>query len=315
MKRTIKYVVLYTLLLFVLTGCRSQQNMQAEIKPKDKAPESLKKLSTGIDDLLSTLSNIEKLSLDIPLPQQEEQKLQEQMKQEQAPSQGGQGQQGQGQQGQDQQGQGKGSGGASQGGGGSSQGQGQGSGGQQQQQKPTKPSKEEKLKELWDSMQRKLEEIHPQWNAFEVEGFKKGATKENGDKFEDSFNKMTRAIEAKKIVEIYDNASNSLLNLKPFYDLYLDEIGGDVSALKYAAYQGYVRAIQGNTEGATKVLNNIEENVNKLRLKMTEEDKKQSIEKASLSLSDLKDSLSENSRGLFLIKKDIIIKNLKALEE
>jgi hypothetical protein len=284
--------------------------MQAELKPKDKAPESLKKLSSGIDELLGTLSNIEKLSLDIPLPQKEEEKLQQQITQEQTPEQGGQEQQGQEQQGQEEQ--------QGQSGGGSPEGvgsQGQGGGGGQQQQKIPEPSKEEKLQELWDSMQRQLEEIHPHWNSFEVEGLKKGATKENGDKFEEVFNKMTKAVELKKIVEIYDNASNALLNLKPFYDLYLDETGGDIAALKYAAYQGYVRAIQDNTEGAADVLNNIEENINKLRLKMTDEEKKQNIEKASLSLSDLKESLSENSRGLFMIKKDIIINNLKELEE
>ena len=299
MKIKIKHIVLYTLILLLLSGCNSQRNMQTEVKPKDKAPDSLKKLSSGIDELLGTLTNIEKLSLNMPLPQQVEEKFKPKTIDEQT---GGQNNQGQGQQNNEQ----------------AQDGEGNGNSGQehqQQQQIIPEPTKDEKLKILWDSMQHKLEEIHPQWNTFEVEGLKKGATKEAGNRFDESFNKMTIAVENKQVEHIYDNASQAIMNLKPFYDLYLDDMGGDISALKYAAYQSYARAIQGNIEGAIDVLNNVEENINKIRLKMTDEDKKPNIEKTSLAISGFKESLSENSRKLFMIKKDIIIENLKSIED
>lgn len=297
-----KVILIYVLLLLVLIGCKKEEN-PSNFKPKDKAPESLTKVSSGIDEILKSVSDIERLALNIPLPKKEEAAAQKQDPNA-TPSGGSQGSQGdQKQQGQES----KSSGGEQSGGSQESKGQ--------EADKSKEDLKQEEIKKSWDKIQNKLDEIHPQWNTFEAEGQKKGATKEAEDKFETAFNKMTKSIEDKKIIEIYDYASQSLANLKPLFDLYLDEVGGDISILKYAAYKGYTEAIQGDLEAAKKVLSDREENINIIRLKMTEEDEKQKVEKVSLSLVDFKDSLAENSRMLFMIKKDIIIENLKALEK
>ncbi len=293
------------MLTILLFGCR-RENTQAEFKPKDKAPKSLKELSTGIDEILSSVDEIEKLSLNIPTKQQQQQQQGEQK--------GGTASQG-GQDG------GKGSstsgdGGGSQGGGsdgGGSQGGGSSMQGGGQQQKP--PSKEEMIKNSWDRIQLKLEDVHAKWNAYEAEGLKKGLTKESGDQFEASINKLTKAAENKNITEIYDTASNSYLNLKPFYDLYQDEVSGDIYTIKYAATQAYIKAIQGDLETAINLLNGREENVNKIRLKQDKEEDKDKVEKISLSLADFRKALEENSRHLFMIKKDVIVENLKEIEE
>lgn len=298
-----KIFVFLFILLFVLSGCSKDQN-QSKIKPKDKAPESLNNLSKGLDDLLKSVGNIERINLNIPVKDIEEaNKPQEpDKKDEEKPSDGGEKPEDEGS---NSQGQGDQSGGGS-----GSQGQGT------ETQKPTTPEekKDEEIKALWAEIDKKLEEIHPEWNSFEAEGMKKGASKESTDKFELAFNKMTKAVDNKSILEIYDYASQSLLNLKPLFELYTEEMGGDISVIKYAAYQGYVRAISVDVEGAKKVLSDKEENINKIRLKMTKEEEKQNLEKVSLSLADFRDSLTENSRMLFMIKKDIIIENLKALE-
>ncbi|WFA10278.1 hypothetical protein [Tissierella sp. Yu-01] len=310
-----KLIIIYAILLLVLFGCGGgeEKGQQQEIKSKDKAPDSLKDLSSGMDDILKSLSDIERLSLDIPLSEDGEKK-QEKPGEEQPPG-GGQGgnQEKQSSDGGGQEGQGQG-GQQSQGGGQQDQQGQQGQQGQEQQKQTPDEKKNEQIKSKWEEIQKKLDEIHPHWNSFEAEGQKKGATKEAGDNFETSFNKMTKAIEAKNIIEIYDYTSQSLSNLKPFYDLYLDDIGGDLSLLKYAAYQGYTRALLGDLEGAANALSNREENINKIRLKLTDEKEKENVEKITLSVSDFKDSLAENSRMLFMIKKDIVIENIKALE-
>ena len=286
----------------------STEKKESEFKTKDKAPDSLAKLASGIDDMLKTLSDIERLTLDIPIPEKnnEEEQPPENESANIKPEKEGQGQ-GKGNQGE--------------------QGQGQGNQGEQSNQsgssegtkiEDTKSSeqgnKEEQTKKQWESIEKKLEEIHPLWNSYEAESLKKGATMNSANKFKEPFNKMTKAVEEKDILEIYNNASLSLLNLKAFFDLYLDDIGGDVSALKYSAYQGYYRAVQGGLKGAEEVLSNQEENINRIRLKLTKEEEKQKTEKVSLSLADFKGSLEENSRRLFMIKKDIIIENLRELE-
>lgn len=298
--------------IILLFGCK-KENTKAEYKPKDKAPKSLKELSSGIDEILSSVDEIEKLSLNIPT------KAQQQAQQQK--STGGAGNKGAGSQGgSDGGGGGGGGGGASTGGGGGQgggvSGGGGGGSGQQpsgQQQKP--PSKEEMIKSSWDKIQLKLEDVHAKWNAYEAEGMKKGLTKESGDKFEASINTLTKAAENKNIIEIYDAASNSYLNLKPFYDLYQDEISGDIYTIKYAANQAYLKAIQGDLKAAIDLLNGREENINKIRLKQSKDEDKEKIEKISLSLADFRKALEENSRHLFMIKKDVIVENLKNIEE
>lgn len=307
-------LILFTILLF---GCK-RGNTKAEYKPKDKAPKSLKELSSGIDEILRAVDEIEKLSLNIPSKEQQQQKQQGQ----QQKNTGGASDKVAG--GQDGSGGGTGGGGSSggNGGGGGSGGSAGSSGGggggsdQQpsgQQQKP--PSKEEMIKNSWDKIQLKLEDVHAKWNAYEAEGMKKGLTKESGDKFEASINTLTKAAENKNIMEIYDSASNSYLNLKPFYDLYQDEVSGDIYTIKYAANQAYLKAIQGDLDAAISLLNGREENINKIRLKQSKDEEKEKTEKVSLSLADFRKALEENSRHLFMIKKDVIVENLKNIEE
>lgn len=47
---------------------------------------------------------------------------------------------------------------------------------------------------------------------------------------------------------------------------------------------------------------------------MKEEKEKEQVEKIKMALDDFKNSLSEKSRMLNMIKKDVIIQNLKELE-
>lgn len=304
--RTNKLIIICAILVLGLLGC-SNENKNEEIKAADKAPSSANDLTGGIDEILSILGEIERLALDITSPEEEEKPTEE-------PSTGGES---------------KGSGnGGGEGGSGGQEGdaQGEGSSGESSTQDKEKqdPEKEEQEKEQkkekeleskWQSINSKIEEIHSHWNELEAEVQKKGAPKEARDKFKDAFNMMTKAIEDQNIVEIYNYASQALLNLKPMYDLYLDDIGGDLTVLRHAAYQGYSKAINGDLSVARSVLSNKEDNLNAIRLKLGDDEKeKEKVEKVNLSLMDFRDSLDQNSRMLFMIKKDIVIENIKALE-
>lgn len=301
MKKNRIALLIITLFIVLVFGC-NRENTQAEYKPKDKAPKSLRQLSSGIDDILNSIDEIEKLNLNIPS------KVQQQQSQDNlSSSSGGSRQNGvSGSNGEANNEQGEKLNGDS---------QGQPSGQQQQsgnQQKP--PSKEETIKNSWDGIQLKLGEVHTNWNRYEAEGMRKGLTQEASDKFEASINKLTKAVENKDIIQIYDAASNSYLNLKPFYDLYQDEVSGDIYTIKYAANQAYLKATQGDLQKAVNLLDGREENINKIRLKQDEDDDKEKTEKISLSLADFRKALEENSRHLFMIKKDVILNNLKNVE-
>lgn len=308
--RTNKLIIICAILLLGLLGC-TNENKNEEIKAADKAPSSANELTGGIDGILSTVGEIERLALDIISPEEEE-------KPTEKPSSGKESGGGDSAEG----GQGSGNGGGE----GESSGQegnaqGEGSSGESSTQDPEKEEqekeqkKEKELESKWQSINSKIEEIHSHWNELEAEVQKKGAPKEARDKFKDTFNMMTKAIEDQNIVEIYNYASQALLNLKPMYDLYLDDIGGDLTALRHAAYQGYSKAINGEPSVAHSVLSNKEDSLNTIRLKLGDDEKeKEKVEKVNLSLMDFRDSLDQNSRMLFMIKKDIVIENIKALE-
>jgi len=304
-----KSVILFVVCILILTGCSNNKKNAENFKPKDKAPEPLTKLVGSLDDILKSLGDIEKLSYDIPLS--EEDLKEQQKKAQQQQGQGEQQQQGQG--GQSQSGGSSGSSGGS----GSSQGSGENpQGSKDKQNQQMQKTNEEKAIDLWKEMELKLQEAHKNWNDYEAVALEKGATKEAGDSFESVFNKFTTSIEAKDLVGGYDYGSQSYAKLKPFYDLYLDDIGGDISILKYATYQSYTRAIMGNIPGASEILSGREENVNRIRMKVEDdEEKKNAIEKIALALTDFKEALNEDSRRLFMIKKDIIIDNLKDIQK
>ncbi len=287
-------IIIYILLTLVLVGCKSNKEA-TNLKQKDKAPDSLGDLSKSFDDILETIDKIEKVNLGLSVDEKEQKdeninKDQKQDKGSESPS----GDQASNSQSKD---------------------TGKGSVSEGSDKSKSEMQKDEKLKLAWKEIDDKLEKAHNWWNKYDVEGIKKGVTQDKREQFQTSFNRMTKSIEARSIVDIYDFGSQSILNLRPFYDLYLDEVGGDISVLKYIGYQSYLRAISDDIVGASELLQSRDEYINKIRLKIGDkEEKVKELEMVNNSLGDMKKSLEENSKRLLMIKKNIIIKNLKQLE-
>lgn len=289
-------LVIYVFIALLLLGCKTNKE-KTSFKKKDKAPESLKELSKSFDEMFETLDKIEKVDLGLTIDiteskDEKDNKGDEESKSKQNNNSDSQGDTNSKDQEVTQQSQSSGA-----------------------TESKTEMSKDEKLKVAWKKIDDKLDQAHSKWNAFEAEAIKKGITREKSEKFQTSFNKMTKSLEARNIVDIYEYGSQSLLNLKPFYDLYLDEIGGDIAELKYIGYQSYLRAISDDIPGALGLFQGVEENINRIRLKIGEkEEKMKELAKVNNSLLDMRESLPEQSKRLFMIKKEIIMKNLKELE-
>ena len=176
--------------------------------------------------------------------------------------------------------------------------------------------KDEELIKQWKVIDERIEKIHKDWNSYEVESMKKGANIEKGKDLKRNLNSFTTSIENRNILDIMDNGSKTIFSLAPFFDLYKDEINGDLSRIKYAAYQGYLNGEKKNIEGANKVLESTEEYITRIRQKLDKDKKKIKIlDKLSLAITDMKQSLDDNSVKLLEIKRDIILKNIKSLEK
>ncbi|MCW7999624.1 hypothetical protein CFK35_17210 [Clostridium sp. cpc1] len=184
------------------------------------------------------------------------------------------------------------------------------------EEKSKKESKEEKLKKLWKGIDKNIENIHKDWNNYEIEGMKKIGDTNSIGKFEESLNDFTVSIENRDHLDIISSGSKVLFHMSPFFDIYKDEIKGDISRIKYYVYQGYILGDKGEKEKAINFISQGEANLNSIRQKIeNDKNKLKILEKLTLSLNDMKKSIEKESVSLFKIKRDIVLNNLKKLEE
>lgn len=176
--------------------------------------------------------------------------------------------------------------------------------------------KDEELIKKWNDIDKKIEKVHKDWNSYEVEAMKKITNPENGKEFKSNLNLCTKAVESKNIESILDTGSKTILSLASFFDLYRDDVNGDLSRIKYAVYQAYLNGVNGNIKNASNLLNSTGEYITRLKQKLDKDkEKAKRLDKLSLSIGDMKQSLGDNSDKLLEIKKDIIINNIKLLEK
>lgn len=289
--------IIYLFILLTIVGCKANKEKE-NFKKKDNAPDSLNELSKSFDEIFETIDTIEKIQLGLTVDIEKSKNEKDSNSQEKEAEDGNKDSSKE----------------ASNTASDNKDKAKENTSGSSSEAK-TEVSKDEKLKLAWKKIDEVLEKAHGKWNDFEVDGIKKGITREKSEKFQTSFNKMTKSVEDRTIVDIYDFGSQSVMNLKPFYDLYLDDIGGEVSVLKYVAYQSYIRAVSDNINGALSLFNHVEGAINNIRIKIGDKEEKiKELNKANNSLLDMKLALEEQSKKLFMIKKEMIIKNLKELE-
>lgn len=266
-----------------------EKKQESKIEKIEKAPDSLAEVSEGLQKILKDIEIIEKVidGTDIEDAKAKVQKEKEVEKEEQQ---------------QEQESQDKGK---------------KESENKTESQNKEKPiEKDEKLLEQWEKVDKKIKEVHEKWNMYQPESVKKGVTTDKTDKFGESINSLAKSIEMRNIKDIYNFGSESMLNLKPIFDLYPDEIKGDTNKLKYITYQSYLKFIDDKVTQSVSLLNEAPEDIQKIKLKLEKKDSKiEILDKLELAIRDMSKSLKLNSINLIRIKKDIIIKNLEELDK
>lgn len=303
------YIILVALIL-LLTNCTKNKE-EIKFKKKDNAPDSISDVSDNIQDILKDTEKIEKI-LDGTY-MEEEKEIKQEQQQEQQEIEGNKGTEDKLEEKQE------------------SQDVKQDQNSKDKEEKGDKPKedKEEKgdkkekeedkknedLKRFWEEIEDKLESAHEQWNDFESEGRKKGMTNENANEFRNSLNDLTKSIENKNIESIYNFGAECFLNLSTIFNLYKDELKGEINKIKYAVYKSYLMGMGKNIDKEQNILEDSEKNISLIRTKIKEDDKEKlkSLEKLNLSILDMKKSFLKESIKLNRIKKDIIIKNLEEL--
>ena len=273
-------------MLNIAACSRKPQQKPSTYQKKEKAAKSLTQISKDID---SIMKNLETISQTAVMPEKPE----EQKSQGMSPQQGEQQE-------------------SQQSGQKTNQAGGQGS----PKTKTKEMTKDEKIQKLWDDIDKKVKDIHTQWNSYEAEALKKGATPDTFSKFKNSLNGLTVAVENRDHENIINLGSQMYLNLSPFFDLYKDEIGGSIGRIKYSVYQAFLVAEKGDKQKADEFLTQAETNISNMRQKLgTDKKKVAMLDKLNFALQDMKSSLQLDSSSLLKIKRDIILKNIEELEK
>lgn len=283
MKKYKKYIIL---LLFItcLTGCKSVKEKETQIQKKDKAPSSISDFSEGLQEILNDVEEIEKVIDDTDIKMNEEKIKEDDMK-EKSNSKKDKDEETEEDKDED-------------------------------EDKQEEKDKEKRILEIWVKMDKKIENIHSKWDLYGIDGMKKGISSNTRDKLEEQLNSLTKAIEERNIINIYEYGSQTMLELEPIFQLYKDEIKGNTNKLKYYIYQSYLKAMEGRNTQAQSLLKDLGQDLDQIRTKLEKDEEKiKVLDRLKLSIDSMKAGLKENSPKLYRIKKEIIIKNINELEK
>ncbi len=281
MKKARLFLAILLIISLTISGCGNKVNKKPEkVQRKEKAPESLKAIYDNVDKIVET-AEIETNEKEEGQEEQEEKKLEseeEGTKEEENNKE------------------------------------------KEEEDKPEEKESKDKGSKNKEESQKEpdqiIKETYENWNKYEVEAVKKGATNDNVNKFRESLDNLAIVSEKKEAYNMILNGSQVFLALAPFFNLYKDDIYGETSSIKYYVYQGYLSGLNGEVDKGEEFLSFGEDQINRLNTKIEEDKKKnKDVEVLKKSIEDMKFSLKSNNSQLLKIKKDIIIGNLKKLEE
>ncbi len=289
----------------MLVACKEDKDKE-KFEKKDLAPASLTEIGKGIQEILSKVEMVEKLEdmtymEEAPIEeegQEDEEKQEstndvseEDKKKNKKGDEESRGTQGGEEEGQEE------------------------SQGEQTEEKSNEDKRKGELQKNWTEINNGLKGVHENWNAYETDHEKKAISPEKLEQFRANLNVFTKSIEDKDIIDIYQDGGICLLNLGPFFDVFKDDISGEINELRYKIYSSYGKFLDGQGEAATEPLESADENINSIRLKLKEDDSKIKIlDKINLAVKDMEKSLGEDSLKLVRIKKDMVVNQLKELE-
>lgn len=275
--KNFKQYISLILIVLLLTGCKPENNKTTEIQKKDKAPSSISDFSQGLQGILNEIEKIEKILDDSDIKMNEE-KIKNNTNSDKENNEEKEG--------------------------------------EKQKKTSIEEKKQNKLLEIWIEIDKNIEDIHNKWNLYGVEGMRKGIGLNPKDKLEEKLNLLTKAIEERDIINIYQYGSLTMLKLEPIFNLYKDEIKGNTNKIKYYIYQSYLNAMEGKSIKAQTLLEELDESLNQTRVKLEKDDEKIKIfDRLKLSIESMKIGLKENSPKIYRIKKEIIIRNINELEK
>lgn len=297
--KKINLILMILLILVITSSCGSKEEKPIVTEDKDKIPEGLTSMAEKGDKVIE---DVEKIMDEIKKPEQKEE--QQSSQQDQSNQEGEQSGQSGGEQ-QDEEESQK-----------SEQDSQQGGATEGKESTQQSISKDEKIQAMWEQLGKSVEEIHTAWNEYEIESLENGAKNEDIEKFEDALNSLTISVEGKNTLETLHHANRMNYYMSVFFDPYKGNPHGEIMRLRYFARQSYIFGLLNDWEKALESITLAENSINILRPKIKlEEEDKNLMEKLNLSLINMKSTIERKNVELLKIKRDLVLQNLKQLQE
>ncbi|MGE5454353.1 MAG: hypothetical protein ACM3O9_04060 [Methylocystaceae bacterium] len=202
--------------------------------------------------------------------------------------------------------------------GGSSQsGQGEQSGGEtggKTKQQPAKPSPTKSPADDWQAETMSLMKVHQSWNELEPEAIKAGMTSEDRQAFEAALDKLTLVVGQKKLTESLLEATDLYRDFGQVISYFAYPLPKDYFLVRYEVMSVMVAAFSGNWTSADQHIQDLEEPWLRLQIQLDKEQKAEA-DRTGYSIKDLTQAVEQKDVGLTYIKGQIVLKNLKKLEE
>jgi len=290
------------LLLFTATGCQKKQEAKPMPAPQEtkgqkaKPPKTAETMLKEIDKILQELDKKARLQR---APQISEEQLTAKKKQAASESEAGAGQSGE-KKSDKESGQGKEE---------ASEGE-SGDKAKQQTKSAPQPSPEND----WQAETMSLMKIHQSWNELEPEAIKAGMSSAARQDFETALDKLTQALAQKKLaasleasIDLYRNFGQVISN----FDYPLPQ---DYFIVRYEVMAVMVAAYSGNWSSAAEHIQASEEPWQRLQTQLDKE-QKADADRTGYSIKDLTQAVELKDVSLTYIKGQIVLSNLKKLEE
>lgn len=296
-KSALKLLSTLVLTIFLLTACTKTQEKLDLQSEEEKIPKELRTMQEKNEEIIEELEKIVEEMEKPEEPKKPEEKEQSQQSQSSQQSEGGETSEG-------------------------SEGNSSDSDSKnlQEQQKTSEKAGgqdeetktiEEKIDNMWNDLKKISEEIHNSWGDYEILALENAISNQELSKFEETINKLTVAIDEKKIEEALVYSNDITYDMSPFFDSYKGNHEGELMRLRYFIRQVLLYGMQGQWNKSEEVITQAEETLSTARAKIKlEKEDQELMEKLGLSITNMKNSIPMKNTELLKIKRDIVLKNI-----
>lgn len=181
-------------------------------------------------------------------------------------------------------------------------------GGEQGQQQSSQSQNQTATQPDWPKLEKDIAKIHEQWNEFQTEAMKSGATSEMINDFSNTLNQLTMTLTRQELYEGLLTVNELYGKTIDFEKLFKTKSPPDAKKIMYYGRMAVYKSLNNDDFGARDAINNALiswENI-KSQVQDTNE-----AAKVQFSLNELSQAITEKDPNLIKIKAQIAQKNVQ----